>query len=622
MAESKNLLEKLSQNKLPPELSELLGHYDEHLIARAKTGHLGETEYLCYMRFIDDLSKIESRSYQFYFDDTEVKRVMEFASLLTVYDDKGNKSPLRLLPPQKFVIANLFGWRFKRNGFLRFRESFIEIARRNGKSWLDSVLLHYFATASHFRSKRCICFSVKKDSAMIVFKQFVSFIEADDDLDELYDYSDSVGKATSKVTNNYIEVFSGAIDQDGFESVYATADEIALMDGKLYRLIADGQANLPESQLVGITTAGFMLEGWCHKRYKAIKKALKAGTLRSTLFVFITEPDDEDDLSDIDNVAKANPILFFDEKGRIKKDVVNVYRGMCRDAFAHGGQELNSWITKQCNRWNQKADAMLCDMGELEKCKYKFPFQDVLDKYKTWYLGVDLAQVADLNSICFATWIKVSPEGLLLDADAVGGKEVLYLHHYNYMPSETLTRHIELDHVPYNLYLDKELFLTYGGGGLRTDYKEIYEHIKKLKDDNELSFKVIACDAYGTSTIQSELEGITDQLIIQSQHRKALTPYIQTFGVMVASHEIAISEEDSEIFLKAIANSVVIEANDGFLEVHKMAQGDGDSHRNNVRIDAVDACLNAIIAPIIDHNKEADYTTDQAIDDMAELYGL
>lgn len=617
--DNQEMVEMLSLNKLPKDIGELFGHYDDYLIARAMFGYLGETEYLCYMRFIEDLRKINSRSYQFYFDAGEVESMLEFASLLTVYDERGQKQPLRLYPPQKFIVGNLLGWRFKRNDFLRFRESYIQLGRRNGKSWLDSVLLHYFATASHFRSKRCICFSVKKDSAMIVFKQFMSFIEADEELGEFYDCSEAIGKATSLATNNYIEVFSGATDQDGFESAYATADEIALMDGQLYRLIADGQANLPEAQLVGITTAGFMLEGWCHQRYKGIKKALKAGTLRSNLFVYIAEPDEEDDLSDMTNVAKANPVLFFTPEGKLKKDIVNVYKGMCKDAFAHGGRELNSWITKQCNVWNAKADALLCDMDELEHCKYDFTFQDVMDKYKTWYLGVDLAQVADLNSICFCTWIKVSPEGMLLDADAVG-EEKLYLHHYNYMPSATLTRHIELDGVPYNLYLDKELFLTEGGGGLRTDYREIYEHISKLKGKNCLEFQVIACDSYGTSTIQSELESITNTLIIQSQHRKALTPYIQTFGVMVASHEIAISREDSEIFIKAIVNSAVIEQTDGFLEVHKMCQGDGDSHTKNLRIDAVDAMLNSIIAPIIDHNKDGGYTADQAIDDMLSLY--
>lgn len=611
------ILENLQKSKLSKSMSDLLGGYDKNLITRAKKGYVGETEYLCYMRFFNELKIQDSKNFPYVFDDSEVKRVIEFASLLTVYDNQGNKTSLKLYPLQKFIIANLFGWRNVSSNLLRFRESYISVARRNGKSWISSVLLHYFELCSSFRSERAICFSVKKESAKIVFNQFCSFIDADEDLAELYNVSKVNGNASCKGTDNYVTVFSGAKDADGFQSAYAVGDEIALMDGELYQLVSDGQANLPQAQLVGITTAGFLLDGWCHRRYKGLKKNLKAGKLQDSMFVMICEPDEDDDVSQIETWCKANPILFFDHAGKLKQDVIKVYRDKFHQAVQQGGRVMNSWITKQCNIWNQKADSLICDFSKLEECKYDFTFEDVLARYKEWYLGVDLAQVADLNSVCFCTWIKVGADGVLLDKDAVGD-EKLYIHHRNYMPSQTLDRHIQTDKVPYNMYIDRELFLTTGGGGLRTDYTEIYQNIKALKDEYELTYKVIACDSYGVASISKDLEDITECLIMQNQHRKYLSPYIEMFGVMVSANEIAISKQDSEIFFRALTNAVVVEQSDGYVEIQKPTA----SQNTFYRIDACDAMIDAIIAPIINRQREDSYTTDQAIDDMASLYDL
>ncbi len=147
---------------LPPQISKLVGGYDYQLQKKAKMGCLGLTELMCYNRFLDDLKKSEDPNYNYFFDSSEVKRVLKFCSLLVNYDAKGNLQRLALYPWQKFVILNLFGWRHKETKLLRYRESYISVARRNGKSALSSFLLHYFMVCSSFRSERAICFSVKK----------------------------------------------------------------------------------------------------------------------------------------------------------------------------------------------------------------------------------------------------------------------------------------------------------------------------------------------------------------------------------------------------------------------------------------------------------------------------
>ena len=41
---------------------------------------------------------------------------------------------LKLEPWQKFILSTLFGWKRAKDGLRRFREAYIEVPRKNGKS--------------------------------------------------------------------------------------------------------------------------------------------------------------------------------------------------------------------------------------------------------------------------------------------------------------------------------------------------------------------------------------------------------------------------------------------------------------------------------------------------------
>lgn len=601
---------------LPPDLSKLIGGYDKNLKNRYEAGLAGNAEVMCYDRFYDDIERSKSKFFPYYLDQKECERVLKFSSLLVVYDEQGTRHRLELYGIQDFILVNIFGWKNKESNTARYRESYIQLGRRNGKSWINSVMLHYFLTASKYRSERAIIISVKKESAKIVFNQFAQFVDADPDLAELYNISKANGYASSKGTDNYVTVFSGAKDADGYQSIFCCADEAGLQDGELWQLIADGQANLANAHMCSITTASFTIGGWCHNKYKGFREQLRTKTLDDRVFVLICEPDPDDDVSDYRCWAKANPVLFFDQQGNLRQDRVDTYTSKYNAAARAGGKQMTSWKTKQCNIWCVAQDALLCDFDKLHESKVDFSFQDVMNLYKNWYLGIDLAQVLDLNSICWATWIYVDKKNHLLPPDKKrDGIQKLYLNWTNYIPAATLSRHIQTDRFDYAAYLEKEIWLTVNGGGQRTDYSEILGHIKKIKEDNEIHFKTIACDPYGCSSIQQGLADICDCLIMQSQSHKALAPYVEQFGGLVAADEICISKGSCDIFIKAVTNSVVSFDNQGYCFISKPTI----DNNTNYRIDPCDAMLDAIIAPLIDRDTE-DYTIEDAINDWAELY--
>ena len=54
---------------------------------------------------------------------------------------------LKLEPWQKFILSTLFGWKRAKDGLRRFREAYIEVPRKNGKSCFVAPMGLYMLVA-------------------------------------------------------------------------------------------------------------------------------------------------------------------------------------------------------------------------------------------------------------------------------------------------------------------------------------------------------------------------------------------------------------------------------------------------------------------------------------------
>jgi phage terminase large subunit-like protein len=92
----------------------------------------GKLAILACKRFLDDLEK----DWQYEFDRSKANRAVRFMQMLPHTKGKwaAKKQLLVLEPWQVFAECNLFGWIKKDSGLRRFRESYEEVPRKNGKS--------------------------------------------------------------------------------------------------------------------------------------------------------------------------------------------------------------------------------------------------------------------------------------------------------------------------------------------------------------------------------------------------------------------------------------------------------------------------------------------------------
>lgn len=117
-----------------------LGRKAEALRAqlRALPFRVGRFVMLAAERHLRDLEAGPGRGLRF--DEKVAAASVRFFSFLTHNKGKWAGQPLTLEPWQQFIIASLFGWK-RADGTRRFRESYTEVARKNGKALaLDTPL--------------------------------------------------------------------------------------------------------------------------------------------------------------------------------------------------------------------------------------------------------------------------------------------------------------------------------------------------------------------------------------------------------------------------------------------------------------------------------------------------
>ena len=132
---------------------------------------------LLYERIISDL---ENKVY--FFDQKKANKAVRFIEKFC-HHSKGKLAPklVKLELWQKALVSCIFGL-VDENGVRVYREVFIVMGRKNGKSLLASGISEYMTYADGERGADCYFLAPKLDQADIVFNDFWQSISAEPDL--------------------------------------------------------------------------------------------------------------------------------------------------------------------------------------------------------------------------------------------------------------------------------------------------------------------------------------------------------------------------------------------------------------------------------------------------------
>ena len=215
----------------------------------------GKFARLAGKRFLDDLVNGASRGLTF--DGPVAQHCVNYISALG----------LHLLPFQVFVLANIFGFK-KADGLRRFREIYIEIAKKNGKSALASAIALYAAdTVRGDGEKRSNVFcaaTTKFQSQSLCYKSAVQLRNATPDLvarTKIWKSKSSI--AFTDTEDSFFEpVASNSEKLNGQSVACSLLDELAdHPNALLYNVFVSSTAGRKQPLTISITTAGSVREG-------------------------------------------------------------------------------------------------------------------------------------------------------------------------------------------------------------------------------------------------------------------------------------------------------------------------------------------------------------------------
>lgn len=210
---------------------------------------------------------------------------------------------------EKAFLQALFGWIDRQSKLRRFREFFLLVARKNGKSFLSACIMVYMLVADGEAGAQCVSIATKYDQAAIVYKTARKIIEQDADLSALV--VPIIGGMEFKLTNSTMKALaSKSKTLDGLNLHYCSCDELhAQEDRNLYDVTKQGMKARKQPIFGTITTAGFAREGIYDELYEYARSVAMGTVADAHLLPVLYTLDDRAEWTDPDAWAKANPGL-------------------------------------------------------------------------------------------------------------------------------------------------------------------------------------------------------------------------------------------------------------------------------------------------------------------------
>ena len=380
--------------------------------------------------------------------------------------------PFRLEGWQADILRTLFGWK-RPDGSRRYREAFIEVPRKNGKSTLIAGIANYVLFCDGEASAQCYCAASDREQASLVFNTAASMVRSSS-LAKRCKIRDSTRRII--FGNSFLRAIpanEGGLH--GLDSHFIVGDELHAWPGRgTHDVLHTSTGARMQPLEIYITTAGYDRNSICYEKY-VYACQVRDGKIDDPSFLpVIYEAGESDDWTSPETWAKANPNLGVSLR-------VDYIERECEKAKANPAYEntfrrlhLNQW-TSQESRWLQ--------MEKWRACKHTdLPLNPAVPTFG----GLDLSSNVDVTA-----WLL---------AQRVDNGWRLRGHYF--IPEGRMREAEKRDRVPYSAWQRAGLVTATPGDAV--DYDYIHQRI--LSDADELQLEAVGYDPWNAEATRIYLE--------------------------------------------------------------------------------------------------------------------
>jgi len=518
-------------------------------------------------RYLSDLKRTD-----IYFDTEKAAYAIAFIESLNHVDG----TPFVLELWQKFIIGNLFGWYYK-NGTRRFKTSYIEVPRKNGKTALAAAICliglvadtrddAQIYTCATTRDQASLCYKAAKQMAQkswLINEQAVRVKQY-----ECYNYANGYEAGMMKALS------SDSVTLDGLKPYFAIIDEYhAHKTDEVYNVVKSGMGATINPLLFTITTAGFNKSFPCFNERKYCLDVLSKKLKDDTLFSMVFTIDENDDWQNPKSWAKANPNLNVSVN-------LDFLKAELTSAKNDGSKEIN-FKTKYLNVWTDTATTWIPDDKWNASGQ---PFDISMLEGRECFGGMDLSKSQDFSS-------------LVLNFPPVGNETDFKQLYFFWIPEEVAKERHKRNYHNY-VNWNKMGLIEFTDGDV-IDHQLIRKRINELAIKYKIQF--INYDAVFATTLVTEL----------TEDDIKLHPFRQGFMSMAAPtaelERLIISKElnhgGNEVIRWMASNVLILRDASGNMKV--------DKSKPENKVDGIVSNIMAIAAYmqwLAEQPKEKEYT--------------
>lgn len=481
-------------------------NYIYEYFAKIKSGEIVAGKWI---KIIYEIVVTALEAGDYFFNAKKANKAIKFIENYC-HHSKGRNDLLKLELWQKAAISIIFGCVDEQNIRI-FREVFIVIGRKNGKSLFASAIIAYMAYLEPEYGQEIYCLAPKLDQAALVYDGFYQMVNSEEELKA------EAKKRRSDIyiaeTNTVIKPIAfNAKKSDGFNPQLVVCDEIAAWSGdgglKQYEVMKSALGARCQPIILSISTAGYVNDSIYDELMKRSTQFLKGSSKEKRLLPLIYMIDDVEKWNDIEELKKANPNMGVSVTADFFQEEIAVAEGslskraefLCKYCNVKQNSSI-AWLESQVV---EKATAVKRVDGK----ETQFTLEDFRGCYAVG--GIDLSQTTDLTAAC-----------VIIERDGV-----LYSFCQFFMPHGRIETLTATDGIAYDIFVKKGV-LTLSGENY-VDYKDVYNWFIMLLEQYEIRTLKIGYDRYSAQYLINDLSGYgfhTDD-VFQGEN---LTPVIREF---------------------------------------------------------------------------------------------
>lgn len=486
----------------------------------------GQWIKLLYEKVTNDL-----RNGSVHFDEKKACKAIQFIETFC-HHCEGRSDLLKLELWQKAAVSLMFGI-VDDTGLRVYREVFLVIGRKNGKSIFASAIGAYLTYLDGEYGAKMYCLAPKLEQAAIVYENLYKMIQREPELSNL---------AKKRRSDVYIEMTNTTIKplafnakkSDGFNPHLTVCDEIASWPAeqgkKQYEVMKSALGARKQPMILSISTAGYVNDGAYDELMVRSTAWLLGNSEERRLLPILYIIDDVKKWDNIEELKKSNPNIgvsvsedFFVEEIAIAKNSMS---------------KRAEFLTKYCNIKQNSTVAWLPHeiVDGVSGSKYN------LEDFKGCYCvgGIDLSQTTDLTACCVV----------------IEKNEKLHTFVQFFMPANKVEELQAREGVPYQIYI-KQGFVQVSGENY-VDYEDCFKWFCALVEEYEILPLQVGYDRYSAQYLVQQMKqyGFHMDDVYQGEN---LTPVITECDGLLRDKTLLLGENT---LLKAHFLNVAMKQND------------------------------------------------------------